>query len=106
MIKKTSYSGAFLICLLLNIALNFRLTIPGWILLILHFIFPAVSVWWSVGYMGAFLLYMVIRQLIWHLIGRLGAKAKDIPPPKNINPYSVKSNEVPLRSGNPQDRMK
>ena len=72
MMKKTAYTGTFFLCLLINIVLNFRLTVPGWILLILHFIFPAVSVWWSVGYFGAFLLYMLIWQLVWRLIGRIG----------------------------------
>ena len=90
--KKTSYTGTFFLCLLINIVLNFRLTIPGWILLVLHFIFPSVSIWWFVGYMGAFLLYMLIWQLVWRLIGRIGASAKEVPPPKNINPDSVKEN--------------
>ena len=81
-----------MLCLMINIALNFHLTIPGWILLVLHFLF-GISIWWFVGYMGAFLIYMLIRQLIWHIIGRLGSKAKDIPSPENKNPYSSKGYE-------------
>ena len=92
MIRKTSYTGAFLLCLLINIALNFYLTIPGWILLLLRFVL-GIPIWWFVGYMGAFLIYMLIRQLIWHFVGVLGSKAKDIPSPKNINPYSSKGYE-------------
>ena len=103
MMKKTAYTGTFFLCLLINIVLNFRLTVPGWILLILHFIFPAVSVWWSVGYFGAFLLYMLIWQLVWRLIGRIGASAKEVPPPKNLNPYSVTSNEMPLKRPDPKE---
>ena len=103
MMKKTAYTGTFFLCLLINIALNFRLTIPGWILLILHFIFPAVSIWWFVGYMVAFLLYMLIWQLVWRLIGRIGASAKEVPPPKELNPYAVKGNTMPLNRRGPAD---
>lgn len=38
--RKTSRSGSFFLILMFNIMLNFRLTIPGWILLMLHFIIP------------------------------------------------------------------
>lgn len=106
MMKRSSYSGGFFLCLLINIALNFRLTIPGWILLILHFIFPVISIWWFVGYMGAFLLYMLIWQLVWRLIMGIGASAKEIPPPKERNPYAVKGNEMPLNRQDPISREK
>lgn len=103
MMKRSSYSGGFFLCLLINILLNIRLTIPGWILLILHFLFPVISIWWFVGYMGAFLLYMLIWQLVWHIIGRIGASAKEIPPPKERNPYAVKGNSMPLNRQGPAD---
>ena len=38
--RRTSRTGSFFIVLLINIMLNFRLTLPGWVLLILHFFFP------------------------------------------------------------------
>lgn len=94
--RRTDRTGSFFLIYLFNIMMNFRLTIPGWILLILSFIIPQYIKWWySLVYFGVFLLYI----MIWMLILRgLGAWSRSVPPapkPKNINPYSVKSNEIP-----------
>lgn len=94
--RKTSRTGSFFLVLLFNIMLNFRLTIPGWILLILHFIIPQYIKWWyCLVYFGVFLLYMLVWMLI---LWGLGAWANSVPPapkPKNLNPYSVKGNRFP-----------
>ena len=87
--RKTSRTGSFFMVLLFNIALNFRLTIPGWILLILHFIIPQYIKWWyCLVYFGAFLLYMIIWMLILWGIGAWARSAPPTPPIENKNPYS------------------
>ena len=94
--RKTSRSGPFFIMLLLNIWLNFRLTIPGWILLGLHFIIPQYIKWWyCLVYFGVFLLFMLIWMLIIWGIGRWARSAPPTPPIENKNPYSVKESDLP-----------
>lgn len=94
--RKTGRTGSFFLILLFNILLNFRLTIPGWILLVLHFIIPQYIKWWyCLVYFGAFLLYMIVWMLV---LWGLGAWAGSVPPtPKvqNKNPYSVKESDLP-----------
>ena len=93
--RKTTRSGSFFLILMFNIMLNFRLTIPGWILLILHFIIPQYIKWWyCLVYFGGFLLYMIIWQLVLRGVIRWANSAPPYPPVKNINPYSVKTNDV------------
>ncbi len=87
--RKTTRSGSFFLVLLLNILLNFRLTIPGWILLILSFFIPQYIKWWyAMIYFGAFLLYMLIWMLILRALGRWVSTAEPAPPIQNKNPYS------------------
>lgn len=87
--KKTSRAGSFFLVLLFNILLNIRLTIPGWILLILHFIIPQYIKWWyCLVYFGAFLLYMVIWMLVMRALGHWANTAEPAPPIINKNPYS------------------
>ena len=105
--RRTSRTGSFFIVLLINIMLNFRLTLPGWVLLILHFFFPDTIKWWyCLIYFGAFLLYMIIWQLVLRGVIRWANSAPPYPPVKNVNPYSVKSNEVndPLSQDNGEDK--
>ena len=95
--RKTTRTGPFFAVLLFNIVLNFRLTIPGWILLILYFIIPQYIQWWyCLVYFGAFLLFMLIWELILWGVFAWARSAPPTPPVKNINPYSVKSNEIPM----------
>ena len=89
--RRTSRTGSFLLVLLFNILLNFRRTIPGWILLILHFIIPQYIKWWyCLVYFGAFLLYILIWMLVIRGISRWANTAKPAPPIENKNPYSSK----------------
>ncbi len=95
--RKTSRTGSFFLVLLFNIFLNFRLTVPGWILLVLHFIIPQYIKWWyCLAYFGAFLLYMLIWMLILRALGGWVSTAKPAPPIENKNPYSSKG-YVPLK---------
>ena len=80
----------------INVVLNIRLSIPGWILIILHFIIPQYIMWWyGPAYLGAFVLYILIWMLTVRAIGRWAATAKPAPPIENKNPYSSKG-YVPL----------
>ena len=89
--RKTSRAGSFIAVLLFNIVLNFRLTIPGWILLILHFIIPQYIKWWyCLIWFGGFLLYMLIWMLVLRALGRWTSTASPAPPKENKNPYSAK----------------
>lgn len=95
--RKTSRTGSFFLVLLFNILMNFRLTIPGWILLVLHFIIPQYIKWWyCLAYFGAFLLYMILWMLILGAIGRWANTAKPAPPIENKNPYSAQG-YVPIK---------
>nr|WP_316623960.1 hypothetical protein [uncultured Ruminococcus sp.] len=97
--RKTSRTGPFIMVLLFNILINFRLTIPGWILLILHFFIPQYIKWWyCLVYFGVFLLYMLIWMLILWGLGAWARSAPPTPPVKNKNPYSVTIDEAPLSS--------
>lgn len=99
--KKTSRTGPFFMVLLFNILINFRLTIPGWILLVLSFIIPQYIKWWyALIYFGAFLLYMLIWMLILWAIGAWANTAEPTPKPKNTNPYSVKDADMPWNKVN------
>lgn len=94
--RKTHRTGSFLPLFFFNILLNFRLTIPGWILLILHFFIPQYIKWWyCLVYFGVFLLYMLIWMLILWGLGTWAGSVPPAPPIQNKNPYSVKSNEFP-----------
>lgn len=99
--KRTSRAGSFFAVWLFNILLNFRLTIPGWILLILHFIIPQYIKWWySVAYFGAFLVYILLWMLVLRALGRWVSTAEPAPPIVNKNPYSSKGYE-PIANKNP-----
>lgn len=89
--RKTSRDGTFLIVFLFNVFLNFRLTIPGWILLVLHFIIPEYIKWWyCLVWFGGFLLYILIWMLVIRGVSRWANTAKPAPPIQNKNPYSSK----------------
>ena len=95
--RKTSRTGPFIMVFLFNILINFRLTIPGWILLILHFFIPQYIKWWyCLVYFGVFLLYMLIWMLILWALGAWASTAPPPPPVKNKNPYSVTREDAPL----------
>lgn len=94
--KRTSRTGSFFLVYLFNLFLNFSLTIPGWILLILHFIIPEYIKWWyCLIWFGAVMLYILIRMLIFRAIGRWASTAEPGPPIVNKNPYSAQR-YVPL----------
>ena len=79
--------SSFLLCLLLNLFLNFEWSIPAWILLVLHFIF-GLSLWYFYGGLALWLIATLVSTLIFSCIA--GAEAPR-PPQENKNPYSPKN---------------
>ncbi len=85
--KRTKRGGGFLLCLLLNMLLNWQWSIPGWILLGLH-LWLKISLWWCVGAWGLWILRILLGMWLMGWAAACGAE-KD-PPRENKNPYSVK----------------
>ena len=87
--RKTKFSGSFVVCFLINLLLNLEWAIPGILLLVLHF-WLGLSVWFSII---AFALWVIV-MIIWMLIMGWATKCGDTPdPPKeNKNPYSAHKN--------------
>jgi len=87
--RRTSRTGSFFMVLLFNLLINFYLTIPGWILLILHFIIPQYIQWWyCLIYFGAVVLYLIIWMLVIGAVSRWVNTAEPTKNKENINPYS------------------
>lgn len=84
--RKTNCSGGFLLCLLINIALNLEGIIPAVILLALHF-WLDISVWWAVAALALWILGILAWMLIMNWASRCG-NARD-PQKPNKNPYSL-----------------
>ena len=88
--RRTRRSGSFLLCLLINLLLDLRWSIPAWILLALHF-WLEISVWWFIGGLA----FWILRNLLgmW-FVGWAAACGRIPDPPKeNKNPYSAKATE-------------
>ena len=80
--KKT---GDFLMCLLINMLINWEWSIPAWILLALHFIFGLDILWFFIA-LGLFLAGL----LLWMAIFAWASTCRNSDKPKeNKNPYSV-----------------
>lgn len=84
--RKTKRNGSFLICLLINVILNWEGLIPAAVLLALHFVF-GWSLWWSLAAFGAWLLWMLIWMRVVGWAARCGSTPD--PPKENKNPYST-----------------
>lgn len=81
----------YILSVLLSLLFHWYWSIPGWILLILHFV-VGISIWWSVG---AFLLWIIGVRVFVRVIGWLtymGNKPED--ENKNKNPYSKKNKDI------------
>ena len=83
--RKTNRGSGFFICLLFNMLLNLEWSLPGFALLILHFLIN-IPLWWS---LVAFAIWIAVLVMWMRFIGWAG-RAGNIPdPPKpNKNPYS------------------
>ena len=76
-----------MLCLALNMLLNWQWSIPGWILLGLH-LWLKISFWWCVGAWGLWLLRLLLGMWFMGWAAKCGAERD--PPKENKNPYSVK----------------
>ena len=93
---RTKRKSGFILCLLINMLLNYKGMIPAVVLLVLHFILNW-SLWLSIAAFGSWLLWLILWM---YLIGWT-ERYDNTPEPqkKNKNPYSadnsVKSDKSP-----------
>ena len=85
--KRTSSNRNFFVAVIINLVFNLEWTIPAWILLALHF-WLEISIWWFVGAIGLWVLFVMIKTIVFSYLVRVG----NIPdkPKENKNPYSSK----------------
>jgi hypothetical protein len=90
MMRRTKRSGGFILCLLVNLILNWEWSIPAWVLLGLH-VWLGISLWWFAGGLGLWLLSVLAGMWLMGWAARVGSE----PPPhrENKNPYSVKGDK-------------
>jgi hypothetical protein len=88
--KNTGAIKSLILSFLLNLFLSFRWSIPGWILLALHFIF-GISVWWSVAAFAVWILLIVLGMTV---IGLASKCSVPDPPKENKNPYSADNGKL------------
>lgn len=85
--KRIRKSGNFWLCFLINLLLNFELTIPAWFLLGMHFLL-GWSIWWFWLALVLWPAVILIRMELFSWLVALGNQPD--PPKENKNPYSVK----------------
>ena len=83
--RRTNRCGNFFMVLLINMMLNLEGLIPAAILIALHFFFD-ISIWWGVGAVVAWVLYLLIWMLILKWVGTSSSTPDK--PKENKNPYS------------------
>ena len=93
--RRTSFTGNFFIVYGINLLLNLEWSIPAWILLILHFVPPRLSLLWFVIALIIWLTVILVWQLIIGAAANVGSKKEVVK--ENKNPYSAK----PLPDVNP-----
>ena len=88
MMRRTKRSGGFILCLLVNLILNWEWSIPAWVLLALHF-WLGISLWWFAGGLGLWLLSVLSGMWFMGWAARVGSEPT--PHRENKNPYSVRN---------------
>ena len=89
--RRTRRAGSALLCLLINLILNWEWSIPAWILLALH-IWIDISLWWFVGALGLWILGILAGMWIMGWASACGKRPD--PPKQNKNPYSAKNGDI------------
>lgn len=84
--RRTKIDTNFIIAFLINILLNLEGSIPGIILLVLHYVF-GISIWWSIGAFLIWILYLLVWMWVLGLVNKCSVPDK---PKENKNPYSNK----------------
>lgn len=90
MMRSTKRSGGFLLCLLVNLILNWEWSIPAWVLLALHF-WLDISLWWFVGGLAFWVACILSGMWLMGWAARVGSEPT--PHRENKNPYSVKGDK-------------
>lgn len=84
---KLKKDGGFWLCFFLNMIFNFEWSIPGWILLALHFA-VGISLWWSVAAFGIWIGFLLLTAAVIKWVSHCSNKPRK--KAENKNPYSVK----------------
>ena len=82
--------GRFLLCLLFNLVMDLKWSVPAWILLVLHHL-CGISIWWFVLALGLW----IFSNIFWmKVIGwTKGCANAPRPPQEDKNPYSPKNED-------------
>ena len=88
--RRTKRGGRFLLCLLINLLLNLEWSIPGFILLGLHF-WLGISLWWFAAALALWVLSILSGMWFMGWAARVGSEEE--PKKENKNPYSVRKSD-------------
>ena len=91
MMRRTKRGGSLLLCLLINLLLNWEWSIPAWVLLALHF-WLDISLWWFAGGLAFWVLCIFFGMWLMGWASRVGNEPT--PYRENKNPYSAKGDET------------
>ena len=89
--RSSRHFGGFLLSYLINLLLRLELTIPAWILLILHFVLGIPLFWFWIA-LGAWAAVILLWTLLLSLLFR-GSSSPTVSP-ENKNPYSRHTSDV------------
>lgn len=90
-IRNKAGAGGFFLSLLLNLILSLGWSVPGIILLVVHFIWPTLlPLWPGLAALGLWFLVIFIQTLVLVLVINLGNRPSihDVQNKENKNPYS------------------
>ena len=80
----------FLLCFLMNLALDIGWSIPAWAALAAHFVLK-ISVLWFVLLLSVWLAAVLLRTVIISWVSRCSGASDS--PKKNVNPYSASTSD-------------
>ena len=86
--RTTNRKNGFILCLLLNLILNLEWTVPAIILLVLHFVWIKISIWWFVGAVAIWFIFILLKTVMLSVANRCGKLTDQ--KQQNKNPYSQK----------------
>ena len=86
--RKAGNNNGLILCLFINLLLSLKWSIPGIILLILHFV-TDISIWWGIGALG---LWIALTWLGTAFFSWLASKGNEPDPQlEDKNPYSQRN---------------
>ncbi len=93
--RRYKRDASFLIAYLITLFFNWEMSIPAWILLVLHFVL-GWSILWFILALAAWMVIILLWMLLMQAAARCG-DSKDAPR-ENKNPYSVRSSVAPTEN--------